>query len=65
MEDIISKLQVMQSAAGYYLGHAYLEPDMVRDEKEGEKFEGLPWSRESGYFSSYEEAKRHLEYWDD
>jgi hypothetical protein len=33
---------VMMSAAGYYIGYS--------DE------EGLPWSRESGYFASYEEA---------
>lgn len=60
MKDIISCLQVMKSAAGYYLGYAYLEPYMIRDEKDGEEFEGLPYSRETEYFAIKEDAQAHL-----
>ena len=58
---IISCLQVMQSAAGYYLGHAYLEDEMVGVEKDGEKFVGMPYSRESVYFHSINVALKYLE----
>lgn len=39
--------EVMSTAAGYYIGY--------RDE------DGLPYSRESGYFASLSEADRNLE----
>ena len=59
---IISGLQVMESAAGFYLGHAYLENDMIRDEKAYGLWEGLPYSRESEYFSTAKEAEKYLNY---
>lgn len=49
--DRVSDLQVMRSAAGYYIGRSYW------DEEFG--FEG-PYSRESGYFASEEEAQTEL-----
>lgn len=63
MKEIISCLQVMQSAAGYYIGQAYLEEDMISDEKDGEKFSGMPYCRESGYFRTEEEAEKYLAYY--
>jgi len=63
---IISKLQVMQSAAGYYIGHAYLEDDMVTSEKDGEEFVGIPYSRESEYyFPTAKSASDTLKRWED
>lgn len=59
---IISKLQVMRSAAGFYIGRAYLEDDMIGIEKNGEEFVGMPYSRESEYFGSAEDALKYLEY---
>lgn len=41
-----TKLSVLQSAAGFYIG--YLSED------------GFPYSRESGYFATAEEAKESL-----
>ncbi len=53
---IISRIYVMQSAAGYYIGRCCLE----------EMDDGFllyqPWSRESGYFSTKEEAQKYLDY---
>ena len=47
----ISELQVMQSAAGYYLGHTYYDEEM----------EGwFPWSRETEYMTK-EDAVKTLE----
>ena len=44
----VSQLQVMRSAAGYYLG-------TTKD--------GMPYSRESGYFTAEEQAEHALEEW--
>lgn len=53
--ECITPLKVMKSAAGYYLGHAcYVEEDG------GFKYE-VPYSRESGYFRTKEEAQQALE----
>jgi len=46
MSNNISELQVLKSAAGYYIG---------RTEN------GMPYSRESMYFKTKEEAKRYLD----
>ena len=42
MSNNISELQVLKSAAGYYIGRTE---------------DGMPYSRESGYFRTYEEAE--------
>lgn len=55
----ISPLQVMQSAAGYYIGHGYNDPDMGMTPEDGYP---LPYSRESDYFSTPEEAKAYLDH---
>lgn len=49
--DMVTDLQVMQSAAGYYIGRSYW------DEEFG--FEG-PYSRESGYYATSDEAEAEL-----
>ena len=54
----ISDTMVMQSAAGYYLGRAYLEADMQGDPNDG----GMPYCRESDYFASQERAQKYLDY---
>jgi len=43
-----SELKICKSAAGYYLGTTY---------------QGMPGSRESGYFASKEEAENALKQW--
>ena len=50
--DRVSDLQVMKSGAGYYIDRSYW------DEEFG--FEG-PYSRESGYFPTYEAAEIELD----
>lgn len=45
-----SELMVMRSAAGYYVGTIYTEPDGFQE----------PGSRDSGYFATEEEAAAHL-----
>lgn len=47
----VSKLKVLRSAAGYYIGRECRDKDMPFDE---------PYSRESDYFSSKEEATKAL-----
>lgn len=47
----ISPLKVMKSAAGYYLGTSYTSSQMPWP---------APYSRESGYFATEEEAKAAL-----
>jgi len=56
---IISPLHVMQSAAGFYLGHSYT--DGPQDEMPG--YTG-PWSRESEYFLTAKDAQSMLDLWD-
>ena len=46
--DIISELKVMHSNAGWYLGRSYTEEDYPNLP--------MPYSRESGYYSSEELA---------
>ena len=61
---IISKLKVMKSNAGYYIGHGYwsqefdpqTNPDDVTDD-----MCGLPYSRESEYFGTLSEANKYLD----
>jgi hypothetical protein len=50
----LSEMQVMRSAAGYYLGRA------AWDEEHGF---AEPGSRESGYFATRAEAERELKSW--
>ena len=50
--DRVSNLKVMKSAAGYYIGRSYW------DEEFG--FDG-PYSRESGYYATAEDAQLDLE----
>lgn len=50
-EDPVSNLQVLKSAAGWYIGRSYFDLEFG--------FVG-PYSRESGYYSSEEEAKADL-----
>jgi hypothetical protein len=47
----ISSLKVLSSAAGYYVGRTYTELPRGGD---------LPYSRESGYFRSREDALKEL-----
>ena len=54
----ISKTMVMESAAGFYLGQAYLEEDMPGDPNDG----GMPYCRESDYFKTWEMAQSYLDY---
>lgn len=54
----ISDTMVMESAAGFYLGQAYLEEDMPGDPNNG----GMPYCRESDYFGTRKEAQRYLDY---
>lgn len=48
-----SELKVMCSAAGWYVGTTYKDPEFNFEE---------PGTRESGYFSSSEEATAFLNY---
>lgn len=50
-----SMIQVMHSQAGYYLGIGYREDFMP------EGIYPLPYSRESGYFETREEAEAALQ----
>jgi len=62
---IISKLKVMKSNAGYYIGRGYwsqefdpqTNPDDVTDD-----MCGFPYSRESEYFGTLSEANKYLDY---
>ena len=47
-----SRLKVMCSAAGYYVGREYIEDDGFIE----------PGSRESGYFKDYEAAEKELKF---
>lgn len=47
-----SKLMVLSSAAGYYVGTIYTDEDGFQD----------PGSRDSGYFKTREDAESYLEY---
>lgn len=57
MDENISELKVMKSAAGFYLGRSY------RDEECGGA--ELPYSRNSGYFATREEAEAALASYED
>ena len=46
-----SELQVMSSAAGYYVGTSYIDPEFGFEE---------PGSRDSGYFKKREDAEKFL-----
>jgi len=50
--DPVSKLKVMKSGAGWYIGRSYFDQEFG--------FEG-PYSRESGYFVSKESAQSGLD----
>lgn len=50
--DYVSELKVMRSGAGYYIGRSYWDTEFG--------FEG-PFSRESGYFGTEEQAQRELD----
>jgi hypothetical protein len=50
----VSELEVLRSAAGYYIGRTYT------DEYGNE---GLPYSRESGYFAKRTGAQSELDHW--
>ena len=47
-----SEMKVLQSAAGYYIGTIYTDPDDGFEE---------PGSRDSDYFDTREEAEKYLE----
>ena len=49
--DMVSDLQVMQSAAGFYIGRSYWDTEFG--------FEG-PYSRESGYYANKADAEADL-----
>ena len=55
-----SPLQVMKSAAGYYVGTFFMDVLV-----EGGKPFLVPGSRDSGYFLTFEEAEAYLEYFKD
>ncbi len=48
----VSDLKVMRSAAGHYIGRSCVDPEMGGG--------AMPYSRESGYFGSYEDAEVQL-----
>jgi len=50
----ISMLKVMESAAGFYLGHTYIDQDLGME---------LPYDRQTDYMSE-EEAKHMLAQWE-
>ena len=52
VNPFISEQQVMRSGAGWYIGRSYIDenyPDLP-----------MPYSRESGYFASEQEAEEAL-----
>jgi hypothetical protein len=49
-QDLYTELEVLKSAAGYYVGTMYKNP----------KYGLEPGSRESGYFATHEEAEALL-----
>ena len=49
-----SKLKVLKSNAGYYIGRTSINEDFGFEE---------PYSRESGYFRTLEEAELELKYY--
>jgi hypothetical protein len=52
MAEKVSKLKVMQSAAGYYIGRSYKDEDFGAE---------LPYSRDSAeYYKTEDEAKNAL-----
>lgn len=51
-----SRLQVMHSNAGYYIGVGYREDDMPAS-----LGYPLPYSRESGYYATQEQAQAVLD----
>ena len=51
----ISPPKVMQSAAGFYVGTSYSDPE----ETGGHDF---PYSRDSGYFQTQKEAEAFLQF---
>lgn len=56
MAEFVSPLMVCKSAAGYYVGHMYADTDLGCKPDEF----ALPWSRESDYFETYEDAALYL-----
>ena len=66
---VIGDLKVMKSAAGYYLGHGYYDPEFFAEkaqkplEQVTEEDCGLPYSRESFYFGTKEEASHVLDFY--
>lgn len=52
----ISDVQVLKSAAGYYIGRTY------RDEEETDGM-WFPYDRLSDYFRTKEEAEKHLRFY--
>lgn len=63
MVEVISDLQVMRSAAGYYVGRAYLDSEVVPEDElpeDGTTFAGMPYERCSGYYDTEEEAASFL-----
>ena len=54
----ISDLMICRSNAGYYIGRHYLEDDMEGDPNDG----GMPYSRDSGYFRTREDAEASFNY---
>ena len=51
--DQVSDLQILNSAAGWYIGRSYLDTEFGENE--------WPYSRESGYYASKEEAENALD----
>ena len=51
-QSYVTDLQVMHSTAGYYIGRGLVSFDCPAP--------GMPYSRNSGYFSSFEVAAHHL-----
>ena len=61
---VISKDQVMKSAAGYYIGQGYIEPmflatDMTIEDVTEDMLQ-LPYDRDSGYYATRVEAEQAL-----
>lgn len=50
--DRVSVLQVLRSAAGYYIGRTYLDAECDMAE--------FPYSRESGYYATHDQADAEL-----
>ncbi len=65
MSMTISKLKVLKSATGYYVGRGYMDTTVMSKPEAGYKQKdlALPYERQSDYFTSYDDAYTVLRHW--